>query len=380
MTPTLYLIDVSALAYRSFFAFIKTPLKIKAGPFKDQETSAIFGFSHHILRLIAERHPTHIAFVKDLKGPTKRHEHEDYKEYKANRKPMPDGLVSQLPLIDEFVNESGLQTISLKGYEADDVMATLALQAKARGFKTFIVTRDKDMMQLVDDDIFLFDLGKQNDGSLVVGAKEVKEKMGVDPRHIVDLLSLMGDSSDNVPGVEGIGPKTAAELLHTYGSLENLYKNIESISKKGLREKLIQDRDRQPRPNAFISKELVTLYCNLDLPLTLDDLTYPGINSGAVKDFLERYELNSVIKLIPAANEKSHTVSPQTPEGGTPFGGLGESEVPTAPKETGQYILVNQLDQLHALVKELKHCKVIAVDTETSLRVKIWIKFLIKKS
>src|ERR1700749_2578154 len=118
--PSLYLIDVSALAYRSFFAFIKQPLRNSKG----EETSAIYGFSQHILRLIAECKPDYIAFVKDLKVPTKRHE--QYSEYKAQRKPMPDGLVSQLPMIDEFVEKSGLRTISLKGYEADDVMATLS--------------------------------------------------------------------------------------------------------------------------------------------------------------------------------------------------------------------------------------------------------------
>src|SRR5450631_1262290 len=130
MAPSVYLIDVSALAYRSFFAFIKQPLKNSRG----EETSAIFGFTQHILRLIGERRPDYIAFVKDLKGPTKRHER--YAEYKAHRKPMPDSLMQQLPAIDDFVEHSGLRTVALPGYEADDVMATLALQARTRGFTT----------------------------------------------------------------------------------------------------------------------------------------------------------------------------------------------------------------------------------------------------
>ena len=358
MTPSLYLIDVSALAYRSFFAFIKAPLRNSKG----EETSAIFGFSNHILRLIAERKPTHIAFVKDLKGPTKRHE--KYEEYKAHRKPMPDGLVSQLPMIDEFVEKSGLRTVSLKGYEADDVMATLALQARAKGFKTYIVTRDKDMMQLVDDSIFLFDLGKQNEDSLVVGAAEVKEKMGVGPEHIVDLLSLMGDSSDNVPGVSSVGPKSAVDLLQTYGSLENIYKNVGSISKKGLRENLIKDRD-----NAFLSKELVTLHTDLELPVTLEDLKYTGVNVEGVRTFLERYELKSVIKLIPGASMDSmHSTSTATKavEPKALLQQVPVTDEAAKPKSAGTYTLVNDVHGLRILIDKLKHAKVLAVDTETT--------------
>src|SRR4051812_43769497 len=166
---SLYLIDVSALAYRSFYAFINNPLKNSKG----REVSAIFGFASHTLRLVQECKPTHIAFVKDL--PKKTFRHALYKEYKAHRKPMPDGLASQLPLIDRFVATTGLRTVELEGYEADDVMATLACDARDRGMKVYIVTRDKDMMQLVGDNIFLFDLGKAKTDSLVLGAKEVKD-------------------------------------------------------------------------------------------------------------------------------------------------------------------------------------------------------------
>ncbi len=286
----LYLIDVSALAYRSFYAFIKNPLKNSKG----QETSAIFGFASHILRLVKDCEPTHIAFVKDLPKPTFRHAL--YDEYKAHRKPMPDGLREQLPVIDQFVELSGLRTVALEGYEADDVMATLAVQAKARGMKSYIVTRDKDMMQLVDDSIFLFELGKSGDANLVTGAKEVKEKMGVPPEKIVDYLSLIGDSADNVPGVAKIGPKGACELLETYGTLEGIYKNVESISKKGTRENLIAGREM-----AFLSKQLVILDTRLELPIGLDDLRYSGLNTPALSLFLEEWEMKSLLRFVPGA-------------------------------------------------------------------------------
>ncbi len=285
---TLYLIDVSALAYRSFYAFINNPLTNSAG----QETSAIYGFASHTLRLIKDQKPTHIAYVKDL--PKRTFRKDLYEEYKAHRKPMPENLASQLPIIDEFVERSGLRTVSLVGYEADDVMATLALQAKAKGMQVYIVTRDKDMMQLVDDQIFLFDLGKNNQAAEITGAKEVKDKMGVKPESIVDYLALIGDASDNVPGVAKIGPKTAVDLLETYGTLEGIYKNVDNITKKGLRENLKNEREM-----AFLSQKLVTLACHLELPVTLDDLRYPGMQAETIKGFLEKWELKSLLKMVP---------------------------------------------------------------------------------
>ncbi len=366
--PSLYLIDVSAVAYRSFFAFIKTPLKVKVGPHTGQETSALFGFAQHTLRLLAERRPDYIAFVKDLKGPTIRHEMDE--NYKAHRKPMPDGLQSQLPLIDAFVEKSGLRTVSLKSYEADDVMATLAVQACARGFDTYIVTRDKDMMQLVNDCIFLFELGKQGEPSQVVDAGKVKEKWGVAPDRIRDLLSIMGDSSDNVPGVAGIGPKGAIELLETYGDLDGVLKNKGSIAKKGVREKVIAHEEDARR-----SMELVTLHCNLELPVTLDDLACPGINEEALKEILLEYELKSLIKLLPAANGKTPPKHEGAQEAearrsGIPeydsAPGLEESSVSRPSGPPGEYVLVNTVSALAALAQELSAHGTLAVDTETT--------------
>ena len=346
--PSLYLIDVSAVAYRSFFAFIHTPLKVKGNLHKDQETSALFGFAQHTLRLLAERKPDYIAFVKDLKGPTIRHEMDE--NYKAQRAPMPDGLQSQLPLIDAFVEKSGLRTISLKGYEADDVMATLATQACAGGWTTYIVTRDKDMMQLVNDRIFLFELGKAGEPSQVIGVDKVKEKWGVGPESIQDLLSIMGDSSDNIPGVPGVGPKGAVDLLNTYGTLENLYKNAENISKKGLREKILAGKE-----SALLSKKLVQLHCELELPLTLEDLACPGINEEALKEMLLEYELKSLVKLIAAAN-----CGPgETPE-------ELSIEEPQAKRVDAAYTLVNTLEALDTMVADLAKHKTLAVDTETT--------------
>jgi DNA polymerase-1 len=380
---SLYLIDVSALAFRSFYAFINNPLKKG-----DQETSAIFGFASHTLRLIKECEPTHIAFVKDL--PKKTFRHALYSEYKAHRKPMPDSLASQLPLIDRFVETVGLRTVCLEGYEADDVMATLACDARERGMKVYIVTRDKDMMQLVGDNIFLFDLGKAKVDSLVVGAQQVKEKMGVGPEHIVDYLSLLGDASDNVPGVAKIGPKTAVELIETYGSLDRIYQFVDNIPKKGTRENLKADRD-----NAFLSRQLVTLNCKLELPLGVDDLRYAGIAAEATSAFLAEWEFKSLLKLVPgsattavaAARAKSAAAAASTSINAAPGddatvlsagGATGAAVLAEAIEEAASdgnpppdgeplnYHLIDTPELLADLAERLRQSPLIAVDTETT--------------
>ena len=376
---SLYLIDVSALAYRSFYAFITNPLKNSKG----EETSAIYGFASHILRLIKDCKPTHIAFVKDL--PKKTFRHEMYAEYKAHRKPMPDSLRTQLPMIDIFVGKSGLRTVALEGYEADDVMATLAKQAKAKGMQVFIVTRDKDMMQLVDDDIFLFELGKNNQSSEIMGAKEVKTKMGVPPEKIIDYLSLIGDASDNVPGVAKIGPKTAVELLETYGTLEKIYKNVDSITKKGLRENLKNDRE-----NAFLSQKLVTLQMDLTLPLDLDALKYPGMDSDSLTAFLEEYELKSLLRMVPPStngkgsrssiesNVKPTSSMAATATAATAMERASNSGITTENEENSNlaitinngaplnYQLISTKAELENLLPLLSAAKILAVDTETT--------------
>jgi len=189
--PDLYLIDGSALAYRSYYAFIRNPLINSKG----ENTSASYGFASAIMRLIKSRKVEHIGVTFDTGAPTFRHE--TYKDYKATRKPMPDDLRSQIPRIHEVIRAMGIPLLRLEGHEADDLMATVALQANDQGFKVYLVTRDKDLMQLVHDNVFLFDIGTLG----VIDRTAVEEHMGVPPERIPDLLSLMGDTSDNIPGI-----------------------------------------------------------------------------------------------------------------------------------------------------------------------------------
>jgi len=373
--PSLYLIDVSALAYRSFYAFIHNPLKKSDG----QETSAVFGFVSAILRLIKDQEPSHIAFVKDLKGPTWRHE--AYAEYKAQRKPMPESLVGQLPLIDDFVEHCGLRTVSLPGYEADDVMATLAVQAREKGWDTFLVTRDKDLMQMVGPRIFLFEAGKQGQKPQVVGVEEVRAKWGVGPESIVDFLSLLGDASDNVPGVHGIGEKGAASLIAEYGTLEKIYESLGAITKTKLRENLERDREM-----AFLSKKLVTLHADLDLPVALDELRNQGLDVERVRTFLETQEMPSLIKMVPALSASAPSRvsgggelgSPADPPAKTPTPAAATAQAATSGIEGKQgslfaaedrphhYRLVDDEKTLVEMTARLAKSAIIAVDTETT--------------
>ena len=246
--PRLFLIDGHALAYRSYFAFIRSPLVNSKG----QNTSAIYGFASAVLRLIEKESPDRIAVVFDSPEPTFRHK--KFADYKATREKMPDEMAAQLPRIDEVTEALGLAIIRAPGYEADDVIGTFARRAEEAGWDCFIVTGDKDFMQLVDDHIQLYDVTKKGGEAEIIGRDGVVEKFGVPPEKVVEVLGLMGDSSDNVPGVEGIGPKTALELIQKYGTLEEALAHAEEVKSKRAREGLLAGREK-----ALLSKELVTI-------------------------------------------------------------------------------------------------------------------------
>ena len=244
----LFLLDSYALAFRMFYAYYKSPLINSAG----LNVSMVHGYWGAVLRILDTHKPTHFAIVRDVSAPTFRHEL--YPEYKANRGPMPEEMVVQMPLLQETLLASGATLLSEPGYEADDVMASVAVAAEKAGFdQIFIVTKDKDMSQIVNEKIHLFHLEKGAEG-IDFGPEQVLEKYGVPPSKIRDYLALMGDSSDNIPGVPKIGPKTAAQLLNEFDNIDNLYLNLDKISKKGLLENLRENKEK-----AFLSRELVTL-------------------------------------------------------------------------------------------------------------------------
>ena len=233
MPDRLFLIDGTAFAYRAFFA-IRGLTNSKGRP-----TNAVYGFARVLLKILREHQPSHIAMVFDAPGKTFRDDL--YPEYKATREATPDDLVSQFPLIDDLVEAFNIRTLRIRGVEADDVIGTLARQGDALGMETVVVTGDKDALQLVTERVKVYDPNK-GDSGMWYGPAEVRDRFGVDPRYVIDSLALMGDTADNVPGVRGIGEKTARTLLEKYGSLDGVYEHLDELKGKQ-KERLAEDRE-----------------------------------------------------------------------------------------------------------------------------------------
>ncbi|MEX0820719.1 MAG: DNA polymerase I [Rhodothermales bacterium] len=253
----LYLLDAMALAYRSHFVFISRPLINSKG----QNTSAAYGFTNSLMKLIEDHGMAHMAVVFDVVGEDEEtFRDEMYEEYKANRSPIPEDLVENLPYIKRIVRALDVPVLEVSGVEADDVIGTLARRAAGEGADVVIVSPDKDFQQLLDPHISIFKPARRGEQFDPITADSFREKYGLDPDQFIDMLALMGDSSDNVPGVRGIGEKTAMKLLKKYGSVEELLEHAEDIKGKRAREGLLEYRDE-----ALLSKRLVTIKTDVDV-------------------------------------------------------------------------------------------------------------------
>ena len=283
----LFLLDSYALIYRAYFAFIKNP-RINS---KGLDTSAVYGYLNSLLELIREEKPTHIATVFDLKGPTFRHE--KYPEYKANRDAMPEGISGAIPYIKMSLEALNIPQVSLEGYEADDVIGTLSKHADKEGFKTYMVTPDKDFGQLVTANTFIYKPGTRFSGPKVMGVDEVCEKFGLNNiEQFIDFLGIMGDTSDNIPGVFGVGEKTAQKLITEYGSIEQVYEGIDNIKGK-LKEKLENSKE-----NAFLSKDLVTIATNAPVKFSFDDFKIKEPNFQQIELLFKDLEFNNILNRV----------------------------------------------------------------------------------
>ena len=272
----LFLLDGHALVYRAHYAFINRPL-INS---KKVDTGAITGFLRTLWDLIQNQKPSHIAVAFDPKSTFR---HDMYPEYKANRDAQPEAISIAMPYIRKIVEGFKIPIVEVPNYEADDVIGTLAKQAEKEGYTVYMVTPDKDYGQLVSENIFMYKPSRQGNGIDIVGVKEILEQWELDkPEQVIDILGLMGDSSDNIPGVPGIGPKTAAILLKEYGTIENIIANADSIKGKN------GEKIRENIPLAILSKKLATIA--LDAPITFDATSYnlDPMDKEALKDlFLE---------------------------------------------------------------------------------------------
>lgn len=264
----LYLIDGYSFVFRAFHSL--PPLTREDGT----PIGAVYGFTNMLFKFLNNHEADFIAVVLDAGQKTFRHQ--IYDAYKANRPPAPEELIVQFPIIREVVEAFDITVLEKEEYEADDLIASYARAAVKQGLKVKIISSDKDLTQLIDDKISMYDAMRDK----VITAKEVSEKHGVEPTKMVDFLALIGDSSDNIPGVSGIGPKTATELLNTYGSLENIYNNIENITPERRKQLLIQDKD-----NAMLSKQLVTLKQDLTTDYEIEALKVKQLNYEKLATF-----------------------------------------------------------------------------------------------
>jgi DNA polymerase-1 len=273
----IFLIDAYALIFRSYYAFIRNP-RINSKGFN---TSAIFGFTNTLQEIITKEKPTHIAVVFDPPGPTFRNEM--YKEYKANREATPEDIKKSIPYIKSIIEAYKIPVIEVPGYEADDVIGSLANKLTSKDSEIFMMTPDKDFTQLVTDNIKIFKPSRSGSGSEILDVEKVNEKFGIkNPLQVIDILALWGDSSDNVPGAPGIGEKISKNLIGRFGSVENLLENVNKLSGKQ-RENIINNKEQ-----ILLSKKLVTIETKVKTEIELDELKYEEFNAEKLSElFLE---------------------------------------------------------------------------------------------
>lgn len=284
---TLYLLDAYALIYRSYYAFINNPRITTTGI----NTSATFGFCNFLLELLQLEKPEYIAVVFDPEGPTFRHKM--YEAYKAQRPKMPEDLKKSVPYIKDIIRGLGIKCVDEPGYEADDVIGTLAKKAEKEGFTVYMITPDKDYAQLVSENIFMYKPGRSGNKSEVWGIPEVLDHFGIEKvNQVIDILGLMGDASDNVPGCVGIGPKSAAALVYKYGDIDGIYQHIDELKGKQ-RENLLNCQ-----PTVHLSRTLVTINADVPTVLKAEDLCKQHIDVEALEPIFKELELFSLSRRL----------------------------------------------------------------------------------
>ena len=328
----LFLIDGYALLFRAHYAMIRNPLITTAG----QHTSALFGFINMVFRLIRQENPDYLAAAFDRKEKTFRHER--YPEYKANRDEMPQELQDQLDHLWKLLAAMNLPNISKAGFEADDVIGTLAKEGEAVGLDVFIFSGDKDFAQLITEHVFLYSPIVRSSEINIIDPEGVKEKWGVPPEKFIDYLGLMGDASDNIPGVMGVGKKTAAKLLQEYGSLETALENAENVKNKRVREGLLNGVE-----NAHLSKELVTIITDMDLDCDISKFDRKEFDINALTDLFVELEFNALLDQLEE------------------FGANPVEEL----KENKNYTTITEKNGLKKFFKKLSKEKLVSFDLET---------------
>jgi DNA polymerase-1 len=366
----LFLLDAYALIFRAYYAFIRAQMISSRG----LNTSAIYGFTATLEEILRKESPTHIGVVFDPPGPTFRHE--KFPQYKANREATPEDIKQSVPWIKKVLEAFNIPAIEIQGYEADDVIGTLASKAANQGFRVYMMTPDKDYAQLVSERVFMYKPKRSGNEAEVMGPNEIKELFMVEqPRQVIDVLALWGDSSDNIPGAPGIGEKTSKKLISEYKSVENLFDHMDELKGK-IRESLQQNRDQ-----ILMAKDLVTI--RLDVPVEFNeaDLVYGGVKREELIKLFQELEFRTLAarvlnELDPARKGTGGTVGTET--NGVDSGGQGNlfqesgealtpvSHLQTLDQVEHAYSRVDSHEKAKKLAGMLKGLKAFCFDTETT--------------
>jgi len=369
MTDTskkLFLLDAYALIFRAYYAFIKNPRVTSKG----LNTSAIFGFLLALEEVLRKQKPTHIAVVFDTPTPTFRHEM--YKEYKAHRDETPEDIKKAVPYIKRLIEAYKIPVIDAPGFEADDVIGTLARKASERGFTTYMMTPDKDYAQLVSSNVYMFKPSRSGNESLLWGVEDIQQEFGVQrPEQVIDILALMGDTADNIPGAPGVGPKTAMKLISEYGSIEELFKNTDKL--KGKLKEIIENN----REQIEMSKKLATIEQYVPVELNERALELEVPNPAKLKALFDELEFKTVAARILSDIDKSEKpretqqlFSPQSDSHqGSLFG--DEAIAPVTEKASIEsvehtYTLLESNSEIKEFVKKINTLKEFCFDSETT--------------
>jgi DNA polymerase-1 len=287
MEKKLFLLDAMALIYRAYYSLIRSPIITTKG----KNVNAQFGFTNTLADLIKKESPTHLAVAFDTQAPTERHI--DFAAYKAQRQEIPEDLLAAIPDIKKIIEGFNLPVVECDGYEADDIIGALAQQAEKQGYKVFMVTPDKDFGQLVTENIKIYKPGYQGGNVEIMGEKEVREKWGIkNVKQVIDILGLMGDAADNIPGIAGVGEKTAAKLLAQYETLENVLADAENI--KGA----LGNKVREGKEMAVLSKKLATIITEVPCEFHEENFKIGPYNTEALKNIFAELEFKNLGKRI----------------------------------------------------------------------------------
>lgn len=284
----IFLLDAMALIYRAYYALIRSPRITTTG----LDTSAAFGFTNTLYDILKNEKPSHIGVVFDSHGPTFREE--EFEDYKANREATPDGILSMIPYIKRIIDAFGIPVLEMQGFEADDIIGTLAKKAEKEGFEVFMMTSDKDFGQLLSDNIHMYRPARMGEKAQIIKSADFCQKYGIkEPEQFIDILGLWGDAVDNIPGVPGVGEKTAQKLIEQFGSIENMLENTSDIKSEKLRQRVEENAEQ-----AKLSKMLATIVLDVPVDFKEDELKYKDVNLQDLKAVFDELEFRTIAKRV----------------------------------------------------------------------------------